>query len=87
MSLKFCAWKFWRMAILMAAWGSASAAGFAINDDGASGLGEAYAGGAAIADDVSTIYTNPAGMSRLQDQYTVALQAIDPVGSRSRRIH
>ena len=83
MRLKFCAWKFWGMAILMAAWGSASAAGFAINDDGASGLGEAYAGGAAIADDVSTIYTNPAGMSRLQDQYTVALQAIDPVVSFS----
>jgi long-chain fatty acid transport protein len=78
MKLKFCGAGMAAIMLLLAVPGSASAAGFAISDDGASGLGEAYAGGAAIADDVSTIYTNPSGMSRLQDQYTVALQAIDP---------
>jgi long-chain fatty acid transport protein len=78
MKLEFCMRELLCAAILLAASGSAAAAGFAISDDGASGLGNAYAGGAAIADDVSTIYENPAGMSRMQDQYTAALQAIDP---------
>jgi long-chain fatty acid transport protein len=78
MKLEFCMRELLCAAVLLAASGSAAAAGFAISDDGASGLGNAYAGGAAIADDVSTIYENPAGMSRMQDQYTAALQAIDP---------
>jgi len=40
-------------------------AGFALQEQNGSGLGNAYAGGAAVAEDASTIYFNPAGMSRL----------------------
>ncbi|WP_038051537.1 OmpP1/FadL family transporter [Thioalkalivibrio sp. ALJ1] len=42
------------------------AAGFYIQEQGVSGLGRAYAGEAAIASDASTIYFNPAGMTRLE---------------------
>ncbi|NOZ55006.1 MAG: hypothetical protein GXP08_18020 [Gammaproteobacteria bacterium] len=42
------------------------AAGFAIIEHSASGMGNAFAGGGAIAEDASTIYFNPAGMTRLQ---------------------
>jgi len=42
------------------------AAGFAIIEHSASGMGNAYAGGGAVAEDASTIYFNPAGMTRLQ---------------------
>ncbi len=45
--------------------GGATAAGFALIEQSGSGLGNAYAGGAASAEDASTIYYNPAGMSRL----------------------
>ncbi|MFO7603147.1 MAG: outer membrane protein transport protein [Gammaproteobacteria bacterium] len=44
---------------------NAQAAGFALIENGASGLGNAYAGAAAVAEDASTIYFNPAGMSKL----------------------
>ena len=43
----------------------AAAAGFAISEQSVKGLGTAYAGAAAAAEDGSTIYYNPAGMSRL----------------------
>ncbi len=46
--------------------GSAFCAGFALIEQGVSGLGNAYAGGAASAEDASTIFFNPAGMTRLQ---------------------
>ena len=46
--------------------GSASAAGFQLLEQNASGLGNAYAGSAAVADNASTIYFNPAGMTQLQ---------------------
>jgi long-chain fatty acid transport protein len=46
--------------------GSASAAGFQLLEQNASGIGNAYAGSAAIADNASTIYFNPAGMTMLQ---------------------
>ena len=45
--------------------GSAFGAGFALIEQGVSGLGNAYAGGAAGAEDASTIFFNPAGMTRL----------------------
>jgi long-chain fatty acid transport protein len=38
---------------------------FALQEQSGSGVGNAFAGGAAIAEDASTIYFNPAGMSRL----------------------
>jgi long-chain fatty acid transport protein len=43
----------------------AQAAGFALAEQGVSGLGNAYAGAAAVAEDASTVWWNPAGMSRL----------------------
>jgi long-chain fatty acid transport protein len=39
---------------------------FGLQTQNASGLGHAYAGGAAAAEDVSTIFYNPAGLVRLQ---------------------
>jgi long-chain fatty acid transport protein len=52
-------------ALLLIAFSSASsAAGFQLGTN-ASGLGTAYAGSAAVADNASTIYFNPAGMTQL----------------------
>jgi len=42
----------------------AFAAAFALQEQSVSGLGNAYAGGAAAAEDASTVWSNPAGMSR-----------------------
>jgi long-chain fatty acid transport protein len=46
---------------------SAHPAGFAIIENSASGMGKAFAGAAAVAEDPSTIWFNPAGMSYLSD--------------------
>jgi long-chain fatty acid transport protein len=43
----------------------AQASAFALQEQGVSGLGNAYAGAAAVAEDASTVWWNPAGMSRL----------------------
>jgi long-chain fatty acid transport protein len=43
----------------------AHAAAFALYEQGVSGLGNAYAGAAAVAEDATTVWWNPAGMSRL----------------------
>ena len=51
-------------AIAMAAEGAA-AASFGLVEHGVSGLGNAYSGGAAIAEDPTTVFFNPAGMTRL----------------------
>lgn len=65
--------------LLAAMSGGAGASGFALVEQGVGGLGNAYAGAAAVAEDASTIYYNPAGMSRLSgSQYTVAVHAIQP---------
>ncbi len=57
--------------------GTAAASGFALIEQSASGSGNAYAGGAASAEDASTIFFNPAGMSRLSGkQLTVAGHAL-----------
>ncbi len=45
--------------------GVAHAAGFQLLEQNASGIGSAYAGSAAIAEDASTDYFNPAGMTLL----------------------
>ncbi|KVW96664.1 OmpP1/FadL family transporter [Thiobacillus denitrificans] len=50
----------------------AHAAGFALIEQNASGLGNAYAGQAAAATDASTIFFNPAGMTYLPDRQGVA---------------
>ena len=47
-------------------------AGFALQENSASGLGNAYAGGAAVAEDASSVWFNPAGMARLRQAETVA---------------
>lgn len=47
------------------------AAGFALVEQSASGLGNAYAGQAASAQDASTIFFNPAGMTLLPDRQVV----------------
>ncbi|HEX7971283.1 MAG TPA: outer membrane protein transport protein [Thiobacillus sp.] len=57
----------------------AHAAGFALIEQNASGLGNAFAGQAAAATDASTIFFNPAGMTRLPDrQLVVAGHFIKP---------
>ena len=64
---------------LLAMSGGAAASGFALIEQSGSGLGNAYAGGAASAEDASTIFYNPAGMSRLTGkQVVVAANAIRP---------
>ena len=45
--------------------GIVNAGGFALIEHGASGLGQAYAGAAAVSTDTSTVWFNPAGMSQL----------------------
>ncbi len=57
--------------ILAGATPLAHAAGFALIEQNASGLGNAYAGAAAVAADASTIYFNPAGMTLLPDSQVV----------------
>jgi long-chain fatty acid transport protein len=66
-------------AALAAIAGNASAAGFAIGTQNASGLGNAYAGASATAEDASTIWYNPAGMTRLPGRQAVgSLNALKP---------
>src|SRR3569833_548380 len=71
-------------ALLGVAGGHAYGSAFALQEQNASGLGHAYAGGAAAAEDVSTIFYNPAGLVRLQTaQVVVAGNVICP----SARLH
>jgi long-chain fatty acid transport protein len=59
--------------------GLSFASGFALIEQSASGLGNAFAGGAASAEDASTIFFNPAGMTRLPNrQVAGALHLILP---------
>lgn len=63
-----------RLAFGMVLAGMASvsqAAGFALMEQSGSGLGNAFAGQAAIAQDASTVFFNPAGMSELPDAQVV----------------
>jgi long-chain fatty acid transport protein len=54
------------------------AAGFAINEHSISGMGTGYAGRSSSADDASTVYGNPAGMSRLKrEQVTGGVAFLD----------
>lgn len=57
----------------------AGAAFFQLAENNASGLGNAFAGGAAIAEDASTVWYNPAGMTRLNgQQFVVGGHFINP---------
>jgi long-chain fatty acid transport protein len=58
---------------------AAQAAGFALIEQSASGMGNAFAGGSAVAEDASTIFFNPAGMTYIQGtQAAGALHLIKP---------
>jgi long-chain fatty acid transport protein len=58
---------------------SVHAAGFQLLEQNASGMGNAYAGSAAIADNASTIFFNPAGMTRLEGiNVSAGASAIQP---------
>ena len=59
------------VALLSLSAGHALGAAFALQEQNASGLGHAYAGGAAAAEDVSTIFYNPAGLVRLSTMQAV----------------
>jgi long-chain fatty acid transport protein len=59
--------------------GSAMGAGFALVEQSVGGLGNAFAGGAASAEDATTVFYNPAGMTRLSDlQLVVGTHIIIP---------
>lgn len=59
--------------------GTASAAGFQLLEQNASGLGNAFAGSAAVAEDASTVFWNPAGMALLPGkQFVVGVDAVRP---------
>jgi len=61
--------------------GYASAAGFQLLEQGASGQGTSYAGTAVTADDASTVFTNPAGMAFLaqgKKHFSASVSAIQP---------
>jgi long-chain fatty acid transport protein len=67
------------VAALAAYAGGAGAAGFALIEQSASGVGNAFAGGSASAEDAATIFFNPAGMTRLPGkQVVVGVHGIDP---------
>ncbi len=59
--------------------GGAFAAGFALNENSASGAGAAFAGGAASGEDASTVFYNPAAMTRISEtQMVVGLHGVVP---------
>ncbi|SHJ20772.1 long-chain fatty acid transport protein [Malonomonas rubra DSM 5091] len=67
------------LGLLLATAGSSFAAGFALIEQSVSGLGNAFAGGAASAEDATTVFFNPAGMMLLEGQeVTSALHVIMP---------
>jgi len=58
--------------LLLASSSAVYASGFALIEQSVSGLGNAFAGGAASADDASTIFFNPAGMTLHDGQQVVS---------------
>ncbi len=59
--------------------GQVSAAGFALQENSGSGLGNAYAGGAASAEDAATLWSNVAGISKIKTNQVVgAINLIQP---------
>src|SRR5687768_8418973 len=73
----------WSVASALSAMAAASdtyAAAFALYEQGVSGLGNAYAGAAAVAEDATTVWWNPAGMARLPSgrHFAIAGSVISP---------
>jgi long-chain fatty acid transport protein len=59
--------------------GQAFGAAFALQENSGSGVGNAFAGGAASAEDVSTLWSNPAGLARLPSpQVAGAVHLVTP---------
>jgi long-chain fatty acid transport protein len=59
--------------------GHATASGFALMEQNASGIGASFAGSAAIADNASTLFFNPAGMTKLADhELSTGVAAVKP---------
>ncbi len=59
--------------------GSCPASGFFLIEQSVSAMGGAYAGGAALAEDATTLFFNPAGMARLSSpEAVVGLHIVDP---------
>ena len=67
-------------ALLVMAAAPVHAGGFAIATQSGSGTGNAFAGGAAVAEDASVVWSNPAGMTALPQGITVtgALHGVRP---------
>jgi long-chain fatty acid transport protein len=65
--------------LLSFASGQALGAAFALQENSGSAIGNAFAGGAASAEDVSTLWSNPAGLSRLGGpQAALAVHLVRP---------
>lgn len=59
--------------------GQAGAAGFQLLEQNASGIGNAYSGSAAVAENASTIFFNPAGMTQLKErEISAGITAVRP---------
>jgi long-chain fatty acid transport protein len=67
-------------ALMLAAFSSlASASAFQLWEQNASGLGNAYAGSAAVADNASTVFFNPAGLTQLSGfQFSAGVTGVGP---------
>lgn len=67
-------------AMLLAAFsGTSAAAGFQLLEQNASGIGNAYAGSAVVAENASTVFFNPAGMTQLQGrEISLGFAAVQP---------
>jgi long-chain fatty acid transport protein len=66
----------------LALYSPARGAGYALIENSASGMGNAFAGAAALGEDPSTVWFNPAAMALLEDQQvTLVLHAVRPSAS------
>lgn len=65
------------VALTLLGCGTAQAGGFALIEQGAAGMGNAYAGASAVSNDASTVWFNPAGMLELdRSQFAAAAHLI-----------
>ena len=67
------------VALVAAAVPQAQGAGFALSEHTAQGMGTSFAGGGAVAEDASTVWYNPAAMTRLDAQIQASGHLILPV--------